>query len=120
MVPEKVGLKGITRDGLDYEFTVVFDIDIKHNATASKDRTGLFMDKPPLVISDAVGTQINTWCNMGISDDSLRDYLMEQIECADSINELKELYYQYPIYQEELGTNFKLKKEELKNEPSEV
>ena len=39
MVPEKVGLKGITRDGMDYEFTIVFDLDIKHNAVASKDRT---------------------------------------------------------------------------------
>ena len=27
MVPEKVGLKGITRDGMDYEFTIVFDLD---------------------------------------------------------------------------------------------
>ncbi|MDD3978513.1 MAG: AAA family ATPase, partial [Methanomicrobium sp.] len=46
MVPEKVGMKGITRDGMDYEFTVVFDLDPKHNAVVSKDRTGLFMDKP--------------------------------------------------------------------------
>src|SRR5213075_24314 len=47
-VPEKVGLKGVTRDGMDYEFTLVFDIDIKHNASASKDRTGLFMDAEAL------------------------------------------------------------------------
>ena len=46
MVPEKVGMKGITRDGMDYEFTIVFDLDLKHNATTSKDRTGLFMHKP--------------------------------------------------------------------------
>ena len=42
MVPEKVGMKGVTRDGMDYEFTLVFELDIKHNAYASKDRTGLF------------------------------------------------------------------------------
>ena len=41
MVPEKIGLKGIQRDGMDYEFTLVLDLDIKHQATASKDRTGL-------------------------------------------------------------------------------
>jgi hypothetical protein len=34
MVPEKVGLKGVTRDGMDYEFTIVLDLDIKHNALA--------------------------------------------------------------------------------------
>ncbi|HYQ59127.1 MAG TPA: AAA family ATPase, partial [Draconibacterium sp.] len=37
MVPEKVGLKGVTRDGMDYEFTLVFELDLKHNAIASKD-----------------------------------------------------------------------------------
>ena len=35
MIPQKVGLKGITRDGMDYEFTVVFDIDIKHLAVSA-------------------------------------------------------------------------------------
>ena len=47
MVPEKVGLKGVTRDGMDYEFTFVLDLDIKHQATASKDRTGLFSNPLP-------------------------------------------------------------------------
>ena len=43
IVPEKVGLKGITQDGFDYEFTLVLELDIKHNCTATKDRTSLFM-----------------------------------------------------------------------------
>ena len=46
MVPEKVGLKAMQRDGMDYEFTVVLDIDLKHHVQASKDRTGLFMGRP--------------------------------------------------------------------------
>ena len=53
MVPEKVGLKGVTREGMDYEFTIVLDLDIKHNASASKDRTGLFMDKPSFVVKSS-------------------------------------------------------------------
>ena len=40
LVPEKVGLKAMQRDGMDYEFTVVLDIDLKHHVQASKDRTG--------------------------------------------------------------------------------
>jgi len=61
-VPEKVGLKGVTREGMDYEFTIVFDLDIKHYASATKDRTGLFMDKPHFVITDKTGERIKSWC----------------------------------------------------------
>ncbi len=57
VVPEKVGLKGVTRDGMDYEFTIVLDLDLKHKATASKDRTGLFMDKPQFIITEETGEQ---------------------------------------------------------------
>ena len=65
MVPEKVGLKGVTREGLDYEFTLVFELDLKHQATATKDRTQQFMDKPPFMISQATGQRILNWCNSG-------------------------------------------------------
>ena len=40
--PIKVGLAPVQRDGMEYEFTVMLDIDMGHVATASKDRTGLF------------------------------------------------------------------------------
>lgn len=65
-VPQKVGLKAITREGVDYEFTLVFDIDIKHKATASKDRTGLFMDKPEFVIDEKTGKMIKDWTEQGV------------------------------------------------------
>ena len=62
-VPEKVGLKGVTREGLDYEFTMVLELDLKHYASATKDRTGLFMDKPPFMITAGTGKVIREWCN---------------------------------------------------------
>jgi len=40
--PKKIGLAPIQRDGMEYEFTTVFDIAMDHKAIASKDRTGLF------------------------------------------------------------------------------
>ncbi|RBA30862.1 AAA family ATPase [Elizabethkingia anophelis] len=75
-VPEKVGLKSVQRDGLDYEFTLVFDIDIKHFAVASKDRTGLFMGKPEFTISEKTGKAILNWCNEGVSkeDNKYRNF----------------------------------------------
>jgi len=63
MIPEKVGLKGVQRDNIDYEFTVVLDLDMKHHAVASKDRTQLFMGKPEFTITPTTGKEILNWCN---------------------------------------------------------
>lgn len=43
--PVKIGLNPIQRPGTEYEFGIVFDIDMGHNMTTSKDRTGLFDGK---------------------------------------------------------------------------
>lgn len=69
-VPEKVGLKAVTREGFDYEMTVSFEIAINHYATTSKDRTGLFMDKPEFIINDEVGKIIREW-NASVKPDLL-------------------------------------------------
>lgn len=69
MVPEKVGLKSVQRDGIDYEFTLVLDLNQKHKAVASKDRTGLFMDKPEFVIDSVTGESIMNWCNSEVDND---------------------------------------------------
>lgn len=62
---EKVGLKEITRDGFEYELTLNFNLEINHQATASKDRTGLFIDQPGFVITSETGKQLIEWCNSG-------------------------------------------------------
>jgi len=110
-VPEKVGLKGITRDGMDYEFTVVLDIDIKHNCSASKDRTGLFMDKPAFIIKESIGKTILDWCNSGIKAD---DVLSKIKECSTE-EDLRKLYNQYPDFQSLLKAEFTKRKEALNN-----
>lgn len=38
MVPRKVGMKTVQREGMDYEFDVVIDIDSEHHASVSKTR----------------------------------------------------------------------------------
>ncbi len=65
LVPQKVGLKEVTREGFEYELTVNLELDIKHNATASKDRTGLFMGKPDFVPNEETGKAILEWCESG-------------------------------------------------------
>jgi hypothetical protein len=64
-VVSKVGLKEVQRDGFEYELTLNFELDMGHNATASKDRTGQWDGKPPFVISEETGREIKTWCESG-------------------------------------------------------
>lgn len=109
MVPEKVGLKGITRDGMDYEFTLVLDIELKHLAKASKDRTGLFMDQPEEVITPAHGRKILEWCNSGISVDKIKS----KISIVQTVEELREILRAYPDYSKEIEPLVIARKEEL-------
>jgi hypothetical protein len=62
---QKVGLKAETRDGFEYELTVSFDLNINHLAETSKDRTGLFMDADPFVISQETGQKLAEWAGSG-------------------------------------------------------
>jgi hypothetical protein len=58
---KKLGLAPIQRDGIEYEFTVVFDIDQDtHTAQATKDRTSLFGDQV-FKISPKIGEAIMAW-----------------------------------------------------------
>lgn len=61
--PKKVGLKPTQREGTDYEFGIIFDIDINHYATSSKDRTSLFTELPPAKITSLVGEKLKAWAN---------------------------------------------------------
>lgn len=92
MVPEKVGLKGVTRDGMDYEFTVVLDLDIKHQATGSKDRTGLFSNPMPFLISESTGNKIKIWC---LGEDLIKNVEV-QINEAQTVQELRNILLKYP------------------------
>jgi len=56
----KLGLAPVQREGLDHEFTIVFDVDGEHNAFPSKDRTGMF-DGQTVKLSEDVGKKISKW-----------------------------------------------------------
>jgi hypothetical protein len=65
---EKAGLREITREGFEYELTLNLEMDAQHNASASKDRTNLFMGKPAFVPSEETGKLIANWCEQGEED----------------------------------------------------
>jgi hypothetical protein len=111
VVPEKVGLKGVQRDGIDYELSIMFDLDIKNMATASKDRTGLFFGKPEQKLSVQTGQQILDWCNSGA--EITVDYISQRIGDITSIQELLRLYEQYPQFQQTLKPEFEQQKRRI-------
>ena len=124
-IPEKVGLKGVTREGMDYEFTIVLEIDIKHNATSSKDRTEIFTNKPEFKISVDTGKLILQWCNSGTASANLvlpdvKDALMEEkINACISIENLIALFKQQPKeLQEHYQPSFTKRRREL--EPNKI
>lgn len=59
-VPRKIGTAPIFRDGIEYEFTVVFDVGQNHMASASKDRTSIF-DGETMLISPKEGEKLYKW-----------------------------------------------------------
>lgn len=63
---EKIGLKTITREGFDYEMTIAFQINQDHYATTDKDRSGLFSDATPFLLSTEIGQKIKTWNESGV------------------------------------------------------
>jgi ribosomal protein L12E/L44/L45/RPP1/RPP2 len=79
-IPEKVGLKAITREGFDYEMTLSFDLAISHFAYSSKDRTSMFADKPEHIISQKTGEQIKEWNDGGKIDyDQMRKDIISEL-----------------------------------------
>lgn len=65
---EKVGLKTITREGLDYEMTVAFRIGHDHLVTIDKDRTDIFKSPIPFMITEETGKKVRDWNDNGKPD----------------------------------------------------
>src|SRR5215212_3801425 len=92
---EKGGLKEITREGFEYELTINLEMDTYHNASASKDRTNLFMGKASFVPTEKTGELIAQWCEQGEEDFGIirpgSDWYRKVEQCHTQ-KELVELY----------------------------
>lgn len=92
---EKGGLREITREGFEYELTINLEMDTKHNAVASKDRTNLFMGKPAFVPTEQTGELIANWCEQGEEDFNIirpGSEWYSKVEICNTQRELVELY----------------------------
>ena len=74
--PRKVGLAPVQREGMDYEFGVVFDLGQNHMATVSKDRTSLF-DGQVFTLSQQTGQTLKEWLESGVDIKSRKELLAQ-------------------------------------------
>jgi hypothetical protein len=95
-VVRKIGLAPIMRDGIEYEFTTFFELDVQHQAYVGKDRTRLFdgmIFKPGL----DTGRKLLEWLETGsdepepgkpVMDEEQKRNLLDSIHQADSLDAL--------------------------------
>ncbi|MDE9590384.1 AAA family ATPase, partial [Xenorhabdus bovienii] len=88
---DKLGMKSEQRDGVEYEFTTVLDLNHEtHTATASKDRTGLFSNADFTVIDEGTGKRLMDWLNDGRSKAEIDlTHFTESAGKAQNMDELK-------------------------------
>lgn len=86
--PKKVGMAPVQREGMDYEFTVMLDIDQGHIATASKDRTGLF-DGEYFKISRDTGAKLLNWLNEGVDEIAELEKSLKSVNKSEDLEAIK-------------------------------
>ena len=80
----KLGMKAEQREGFEYEMTVVLDIVHEgHYATATKDRTGLFVNADPEQITEATGQRLLEWLETGANAPDVKAILKSLASAAD-------------------------------------
>lgn len=93
-VVRKIGLAPVMRDGIEYEFTTFFELDVHHMAFAGKDRTRLFdgtIFKPDM----DTGRQLLSWLDAGVDapvkrvmPEAQRAEMLGAISNANTLDEL--------------------------------
>jgi len=104
---KKVGMKEIQRDGFEYELTVNFTLDRERNyAIASKDRTTMFINEDPFIITADTGKKLLDWVNDGVDvviEKPLANVIEEPTGNPETIERIRELFRTKETTQTEKG-----------------
>lgn len=85
--PKKVGMAPVQREGMEYEFTVMLDVDMHHVASASKDRTSLF-DGRFFKIGKETGAELLQWLETGVEGPDVKA-IVSGVRNAQNMEALK-------------------------------
>ncbi|GHU84554.1 hypothetical protein FACS189473_2180 [Spirochaetia bacterium] len=70
IAPEKMGLAPEQGKGIEYEFDLLIELDQKHQATVTKDRTGKFQDETIGKPGEAFGVALYDWLSSGTAPEA--------------------------------------------------
>jgi len=77
---KKLGLAPVQREGMEYEFTVFFDISQDHYAKVTKDRTNMFGNEV-FIMDEQTGIRLSKWLDEGRTDTlAMKREIMGQLE----------------------------------------
>ena len=118
--PVKVGLKTIQREGLDYEFTVVFRLDRNHIATVEKTRCPVF-DNYTDIITDDTANKLLNWLAKGKEVEPVKkfdknEHIGVEIAKCNTLEELMDLYNKNKSESIEYSYLFTARKQEIEKE----
>ncbi len=65
-VPKKIGLAAVQRDGMEYEFDIVADMDLEHNMLVSKTRMPGIDGAVIALPGENFGATVGAWLNEGV------------------------------------------------------
>jgi len=89
--PTKIGTKPVQRDGIEYEFDLVGDMDLDNTLVVSKTRisslTGRVITRPDA----SLGELVREWLSEGVKLPTVREYLARLDEATDA-EQVRELY----------------------------
>jgi hypothetical protein len=113
--PVKVGLAPVQRDGMEYEFTLLFDLTVDgHLATATKDRTSLF-DGQHFTPSPETGVKLREWLDSGVDPVEASRALLDELKAqATAIDNVPHLENWWRAHQGEIVTLLPVDQERLK------
>jgi hypothetical protein len=105
----KLGTKEITQEGYEYELDLNFElINESHLAKATKDRLGLYMNKPEFVINSATGKKLIAWVNS--KSTMTKSELQLKVSECNNLKELTDLFNSDIILAKTIEEDFVAKK----------
>ncbi|WP_280455547.1 AAA family ATPase [Nocardia brasiliensis] len=96
-VPRKVGTKPVQRDGLEYEFDIVADLDLRNNLHISKTRLPFLANQVIAQPGAELATRIVDWLDAGNPVPTVGEF-RQRILDVEEMAQLREIYLEIDSY----------------------